>query len=62
MRGYFRQIVEGISFSTPFFYEVHEQNIVHRDIKPENMLVSEDGQVKIIDFNISQVGMDLCRN
>lgn len=34
---------------------LHENNIVHRDIKPENVIISKDGIVKLIDFNISRI-------
>lgn len=32
---------------------VHSQGWVHRDIKPDNYLVSEEGDVKLIDFAIA---------
>ncbi len=35
-------------------YYMHSKGFVHCDIKPDNFLVSRDGEVKLIDFTISQ--------
>ena len=34
---------------------LHSLNIIHRDIKPENVMISDDGEVYLIDFNSSRV-------
>ncbi len=43
-----RQLCDGLDF-------IHKHQIIHRDLKPQNVLVSEDCQVKIIDFGIMKV-------
>jgi serine/threonine protein kinase len=47
IRAVIKQILEGVNF-------LHERGLLHRDLKPENILISQEGTIKIADFDLSR--------
>lgn len=39
--------------------EAHAAGIIHRDIKPQNIIVTERGQLKVVDFGIAKTAAHL---
>lgn len=53
IRTYFHQLVEGLEY-------IHSRGIAHLDVKLDNLLLGNDFQLKITDFDQSQELKDSC--
>jgi len=47
VKKYALKIAEGLAYA-------HSRNVIHKDIKPQNVMITKQGEVKLMDFGIAE--------
>ncbi|MCD4818902.1 MAG: SUMF1/EgtB/PvdO family nonheme iron enzyme [Candidatus Cloacimonetes bacterium] len=49
-----KKVMELIEQISKGMFDIHNQRIVHKDLKPQNIMLTKSGNIKIMDFGISE--------
>ena len=55
------EILEVFTAAGRGLWAAHERELVHRDFKPDNVMIAADGQVRVMDFGLVQLGGEQAR-
>lgn len=54
-KKWFRDLINAISM-------IHDKKIAHRDVKPQNLMINDNFDIMLIDFNISKKGKTIYKD